>query len=61
MFASLPQIAKIVEPGGAATHTFTAAGVYTVKLTVKDSCDGSGTANRIEGLGGGSIVIQKPG
>ena len=38
-------------PGSAnATYTFTAPGVYTVKLTVNDSCGGSGTANLIEGM-----------
>jgi uncharacterized repeat protein (TIGR03803 family) len=56
MFDSLSQAATIVEPVGAtpgqvsATHTFTAAGVYSVKLTVNDNCGGSGTANQIGGL-----------
>ena len=53
MFDSISQAAAIVEPSGAtpglatATYTFTAAGVYTVKLTVNDSCGGTGTADQI--------------
>ena len=53
MLDSIPQAAAIVEPNGAtpgsanATYTFTAPGVYTVKLTVNDGCGGSGTANQI--------------
>jgi len=56
MLDSIPQAAVIVEPSGAtpgsanATYTFTAPGVYTVKLAVNDSCGGSGTANQIGGM-----------
>jgi len=56
MLDSISQAAAIVEPSGAtpgsanATYTFTAPGVYTVKLTVNDSCGGSGTATQIGGM-----------
>lgn len=56
LFDSISQAATIVEPSGAtpgsanANYTFTAAGVYTVKLTVVDSCGGSGTADQIGGI-----------
>jgi hypothetical protein len=56
MFDALTQAATVVEPNGAtpgsasATYTFTAAGVYTVKLTLNDSCGGSGTADQIGGM-----------
>jgi hypothetical protein len=33
-----------------ASYSFTAAGVYTVKVTVNDSCGGSGTATQIGGM-----------
>jgi HYR domain/Galactose oxidase, central domain len=58
MFDSISKAATIVEPsmsngyvGSAnATYTFTAAGVYTVKLTLNDSCGGSGTAALKDGV-----------
>jgi uncharacterized repeat protein (TIGR03803 family) len=56
LFDSIPQAATIVEPSGPtagsanANYTFTAAGVYTVKLTVQDSCGGIGTADQIGGM-----------
>lgn len=55
-FDSLSQAATIAEPGGAtpgsatATYSFTAAGVYTVKLAMNDSCGGSGTADQMNGI-----------
>jgi PKD repeat protein len=56
MFDNLSQAAEIVEPSGAtpgsatATHSFTAAGVYKMKLTITDSCGESGTAELIDGM-----------
>jgi hypothetical protein len=56
MLDSISQAATIMEPSGATpglatgTYTFTAAGVYKVKLTVNDSCEGSGTADQIGGM-----------
>jgi hypothetical protein len=52
MFDNISQAATIVEPSAGnsyvgsanASYTFTAAGVYTVKLTVTDSCGAIGTA-----------------
>ena len=52
-FDAISQAAEIAESSGAsagmatATHTFTTAGVYKVKLTLNDSCGGSGTADQI--------------
>ena len=56
IFDSISQSATIVEPVGAtpgsatATYTFTAAGVYSVKLIVGDNCGGSGSATQVGGL-----------
>lgn len=55
MFDSISQAATIVEPSGAtpgsasATYTFPAAGVYSVKLFLNDSCGGAGSADQIGG------------
>ncbi len=57
-FDNVSQAATIVEPsagnsyvGSANTsRTFTAAGVYTVTLTVNDSCGGSTTATQMNGM-----------
>jgi hypothetical protein len=56
MFDILSKPATIVEPSGAnpgsvtASYTFTAAGVYTVKLSINDSCGGSGAADQLDGI-----------
>jgi hypothetical protein len=55
-FDNMTKAATIVEPNGAtpgsatATYTFTAAGVYTVKLTITDSCQASCTADQINNM-----------
>ncbi|MBI2927622.1 MAG: HYR domain-containing protein, partial [Verrucomicrobia bacterium] len=55
-FDTISQAATIAEPSGATPGsatgicTFTAAGVYTVKLTLNDSCGASGTATQIDGM-----------
>lgn len=51
-----PGDTSLTEPNGAtpgtatATYSFSAAGVYRVKLTISDSCGGSGVADRIDGM-----------
>jgi hypothetical protein len=55
-FDALSQAATIVEPSAnaagtaKATYTFTTPGVYTVKLTLNDSCGGSSTGEQIGGV-----------
>jgi len=64
-FDSVPQSATVVEPSGSTpgtantTHTFTAAGVYKVTLTVTDNGNLSGTANTVNGLDA-MVVIYDP-
>jgi len=64
-FDSVSQSATIVEPSGSTpgsantTHTFTAAGVYKVTLTVTDNGNLSGTANTVNGLEA-MVVIYDP-
>lgn len=56
MFDSISQAATMVEPSDATpgsattTYTFTAAGVYTVRLTINDNCGASSTADQIGGM-----------
>ncbi len=56
MFDELSMAATIVEPSGAtagsasAAYTFTAPGVYKVRLTIDDSCGGSGAADQVNGM-----------
>lgn len=51
-----PGDTSLTEPNGAtpgtatAMYSFSAAGVYRVKLTISDSCGGSGVADRIDGM-----------
>jgi len=61
MFDSLVQAGVVNEAAGTitATHTFTAAGVYVVKLTVSDGCGGSGEATTVGGLDA-LVVIYDP-
>jgi hypothetical protein len=55
-FDSLTKAATITEPSGSnpgsatASYTFTAAGVYTVKLVINDSCGDSGVGTQIGGM-----------
>jgi len=64
-FDAISQSATIVEPSGSTpgsantTHTFTAAGVYKVTLTVTDNGNLSGTANTVNGLEA-MVVIYDP-
>ena len=61
MFDSLVQAGVVNEAAGTitATHTFTAAGVYVVKLTVSDGCGGSREATTVGGLDA-LVVIYDP-
>src|SRR5207244_993322 len=65
MFGPLSESATIVEPNGAtpgsatATHTFAAAGVYKVALTINDSCGASGVAGQISGTQA-LVVVSDP-
>ncbi|HEX8708249.1 MAG TPA: immunoglobulin-like domain-containing protein, partial [Pyrinomonadaceae bacterium] len=65
MFDSLTQAGAVTEPSGStpgtasATRSFTAPGVYFVKLTVTDSCGGTGTATQVGGLDA-MVVIYDP-
>src|SRR5258708_32684200 len=55
-FNNLTEAATIGAPSGAnpgsasATHSFRAAGIYKVTLTISDNCGGSGGADKIAGI-----------
>ncbi|HEU0252191.1 MAG TPA: HYR domain-containing protein, partial [Pyrinomonadaceae bacterium] len=61
MFDALVVAGVVNEGAGTviATHSFTTAGVYAVKLIVNDGCGGSGEANTVGGLDA-LVVIYDP-
>ncbi len=62
MFDAITQSGTVTEgaPGAVtATYTFTAAGVYMVKLTVTDACGNASTATQIGGMDA-MVVIYDP-
>ncbi len=61
MFDALTQAGTVNEMTGAvsASYSFTTAGVYKVKLTVNDSCGGTGTATTVGGFDA-LVVIYDP-
>lgn len=61
MFDAIVQAGVVNEGAGTvtATHTFTAAGVYLIKLVVSDGCGGSGEASTVGGLDA-LVVIYDP-
>jgi uncharacterized repeat protein (TIGR01451 family) len=61
MFDAISQVGTVNETTGAvsATNTFTAAGVYMVKLMVNDGCGGTGMVDTIDGLTA-MVVIYDP-
>jgi hypothetical protein len=65
LFDTISQAATVVEPVGSTPGTaktsfsFTAPGVYLVKLTVTDNCGGAGTATTVDGFDA-MVVIYDP-
>jgi len=61
IFDATTKVGTVNEGTGAvtATYTFANAGVYTVRLTVKDQCGDSGTATQVGGFGA-MVVIYDP-
>jgi hypothetical protein len=61
MFDAIAQAGVVNEGAGTvtATHTFTAAGVYLVKLIVSDGCGGTGETATVGGLDA-LVVIYDP-
>lgn len=61
MFDNIVEAGAVNEGAGTitATHTFTDAGVYAVKLTVSDGCGGIGEATSVGGLDA-LVVIYDP-
>ena len=65
MFDTISQAAAVVEPVGSTpgsantTYTFTTPGVYLVRLTVNDSCGGTGTATTVGGFDA-MVVVYDP-